>query len=55
MSSNERRIAPRKIFSIPIRIRPLASESLSVQRDRRYRGTRRQAVTPQCLFLLRLA
>jgi len=30
MSSNERRIAPRKIFSIPIRIRPLASESLSV-------------------------
>jgi hypothetical protein len=30
MSSSERRIAPRKIFSIPIRIRPLASESLSV-------------------------
>src|ERR1700744_2509146 len=30
MSSNERRIAPRKISSIPIRIRPLASESLSV-------------------------
>ncbi|HEY2109652.1 MAG TPA: PilZ domain-containing protein [Candidatus Acidoferrales bacterium] len=30
MSSDERRIAPRKIFSIPIRIRPLASESLSV-------------------------
>jgi len=30
MSSNERRIVPRKIFSIPIRIRPLASESLSV-------------------------
>ena len=30
MSSKERRIAPRKIFSIPIRIRPLASESLSV-------------------------
>ena len=30
MSSDERRIAPRKIFTIPIRIRPLASESLSV-------------------------
>ena len=30
MSSSERRIAPRKIFSIPIRIRPLVSESLSV-------------------------
>lgn len=30
MSNDERRIAPRKIFSIPIRIRPLASESLSV-------------------------
>ena len=30
MSSSERRIAPRKIFSIPIRIRPVASESLSV-------------------------
>ncbi|MGB9243205.1 MAG: PilZ domain-containing protein [Candidatus Acidiferrales bacterium] len=30
MSSSERRIAPRKIFSIPIRIRPLAVESLSV-------------------------
>ena len=30
MSSSERRIAPRRIFSIPIRIRPLASESLSV-------------------------
>jgi hypothetical protein len=30
MSSSERRIAPRKVFSIPIRIRPLASESLSV-------------------------
>ena len=28
--SNERRIAPRKIFSIPIRIRPLASELVSV-------------------------
>ena len=28
--SNERRIAPRKIFSIPIRIRPLASEAVSV-------------------------
>jgi hypothetical protein len=30
MSSSERRIAPRKIFSIPIRIRPLIAESLSV-------------------------
>jgi hypothetical protein len=30
MSSSERRIAPRKILSIPIRVRPLASESLSV-------------------------
>ena len=30
MSSNERRIAPRKIFSIPIRIRALISESPSV-------------------------
>jgi PilZ domain len=30
MSSSERRIAPRKIFSIPIRICPLASESLPV-------------------------
>lgn len=30
MSNDERRIAPRKIFTIPIRIRPLASESLSV-------------------------
>jgi hypothetical protein len=30
MSSDERRIAPRKIFTIPIRIRPLASESQSV-------------------------
>jgi hypothetical protein len=30
MSSNERRIAPGKIFSIPIRIRPLIAESLSV-------------------------
>lgn len=28
--SSERRIAPRKIFTIPIRIRLLASESLSV-------------------------
>jgi len=28
--SSERRIAPRKFFSIPIRIRPLISESLSV-------------------------
>ena len=30
MSSNERRIASRKSFSIPIRIRPLASEAVSV-------------------------
>jgi hypothetical protein len=30
MSSNERRIAPRKIFSIPIRIRPLVSEAVSM-------------------------
>ena len=30
MSNSERRIAPRKVFSIPIRIRPLISESLSV-------------------------
>ena len=30
MSSNERRIASRKSFSIPIRIRPLASETVSV-------------------------
>jgi PilZ domain-containing protein len=30
MSSNERRIASRKSFSIPIRIRPLASEAASV-------------------------
>jgi len=30
MSSSERRIAPRKIFSIPVRIRPLIAESLSV-------------------------
>jgi hypothetical protein len=30
MSSSERRIAPRKIFSIPVRIRPLVAESLSV-------------------------
>ena len=30
MSSSERRIAPRKVFSIPIRIRPLMAESLSV-------------------------
>ena len=28
--SNERRIAPRKVFSIPVRIRPLASEAVSV-------------------------
>ena len=28
--SNERRIAPRKIFSIPIRIRPIATESVTV-------------------------
>jgi hypothetical protein len=30
MSSSERRIAPREIFSIPVRIRPLIAESLSV-------------------------
>jgi hypothetical protein len=30
MSSNERRITPRKMFSIPIRIRPLAREAVSV-------------------------
>ena len=30
MSSNERRIASRKSFSIPIRIRPMASEAVSV-------------------------
>jgi hypothetical protein len=42
MSSSERRIAPRKIFSIPIRIRPLASESLSVAA----RSTVSRNVTP---------
>ncbi|MGH9747873.1 MAG: PilZ domain-containing protein [Candidatus Acidiferrales bacterium] len=30
MFSDERRIAPRKVFSIPIRFRPLASEAASV-------------------------
>jgi hypothetical protein len=33
MSSNERRIASRKSFSIPVRIRPLASEAASVVGD----------------------
>jgi PilZ domain len=28
--SNERRIAPRKAFSIPVRIRPMATESVTV-------------------------
>jgi PilZ domain-containing protein len=38
MSSDERRIAPRKTFAIPVRFRPLASEAASVAAGATARG-----------------